>query len=140
MSIDKNYYVTKNGEINSPKGMNVKLFTLDNQLIGQTNIVSLLYGTDIDVNFLNLLISIDKKFNEHDTVYQYSLNISEEFRNKGWGYKIKEVCNTINKNNGIKNILNIVRHNNTPSQKLMKKLGYKILTSSDIRNLLHFEL
>lgn len=71
MSIDKNYYVTKNGEINSPKGMDVKLFTLDNQLIGQTN---------------------------------------------------------------------IVRHNNTPSQKLMKKLGYKILTSSDIRNLLHFEL
>ena len=140
MSIDKKYYIVKNGEINSPRGMNVKLFTLDNELIGHTNIVSLFYGTDIDINFFNLLSSIDKKFNEHDTVYQYSLNISEEFRNKGWGYKIKEECNIINKNNGIKNILNIVRHDNLPSQKLMEKLGYKKLTSSDIRDLLHFEL
>ena len=120
--------------------MNVKLFTLDNELIGHANIVSLFYGTDIDINFFNLLSSIDKKFNEHDTVYQYSLNISEEFRNKGWGYKIKEECNIINKNNGIKNILNIVRHDNISSQKLMKKLGYKKLASSDIRDLLHFEL
>ena len=140
MSIDKKYYVVKNGEINSPKGMNVKLFTLDNNLIGYSNIVSLLYGTDVDSNFYDLLSSIDKKFDEHDTVYQYSLNTTEEFRNQGWGYKIKEECDNINKNNGIKNILNIVRHDNIPSQKLMKKLGYKKLASSDIRDLLHFEL
>jgi hypothetical protein len=135
LSIDKKYYVVKSGEINSPKGMNVKLFTLENTPIGETNIVSLFYGTDIDINFFNLLSGVDEKFNENDTVYQYSLKINEEFRNQGWGYKIKEECNIINKNHGIKNILNIVRHDNIPSQKLMKNLGCEILNSNDIRDL-----
>lgn len=134
------YTIDTQGEINTPSGMRVCILTPKGEKIGQTNIIGFTHAIDLSRDLKTFLENEDSIFNDQNSVYQYGLEVGENFRRQGWGDKLKSECDNIVKNNGFKYITNIVSCKNEASQGLMGKRGYNKYKTNGVKDLLYFEL
>lgn len=136
----QNYTIHTNGDIHSENGMKVIIMLPDNEYIGETNIIGFKHALDKSRDLKTFLENQNDLFNQENAVYQYGLKVDDKFRRQGWGEKLKNECNRIVKNNGFKYITNIVSKENSASQGLMNKMGYKVHQSNNIKDLLYYSL
>lgn len=134
------YVIDIMGEINSPKGLNIIMNTHKGEKIGHTNVIGFKHALDLSRDFKTFLENKEHPFLDNNCVYQYGTEIEEKFRRNGYATILRNKCHELSKENNFKYATGILRKDNTANQNLMKKMGYNIFDSSDIKDFVFLEL
>jgi ribosomal protein S18 acetylase RimI-like enzyme len=137
---EKEYDVLKIGDIKSPNGMQILIKSLGGDDIATTHIIGFEDALELSPSFVEFMEKDNHPFDVNNCIYEYNLEVSENYRGQGWGNKIKNECENICLENGIKYICAIVSCNNIKSQSLFKKFGYKKYDTEGSEDLLVLEM
>jgi ribosomal protein S18 acetylase RimI-like enzyme len=133
---EKEYDVIKIGDIHSPNGMQILIKSLDGNDIATTHLIGFDGALELSPSFSGFMGREEYPFNKNNCVYEYNLEVSEDYRGQGWGNKIKNECKNICSENGIKYVCGVARCDNFISQSLHKKFGYEKHDTTDDEDLL----
>jgi ribosomal protein S18 acetylase RimI-like enzyme len=134
------YRVRVVSNIESDRGFCVYYISENNNIIGVVTLTDL--GKVLSNNeFENDVRSLHENYDStKNTVYLHSIVVEGPFRKQGYGTKLVKECENIARNSGYKNISAVVKKNNTSSQNMFNKLGYKKYNSNDKKDLFVLDL
>ena len=112
------------GEINSPYGFTLCLYSPKDEKIGQVEVIDFINAVNLSEKFTNCMEKNDGTFGD-DTVYMFNLEVDENFRRQGYAEKIYNELEKILKQNNFKYTTGIIDDENQPSLNLHNKLGYQ---------------
>jgi len=127
------------GEINSPYGLTLCLYSPKDEKIGQVEVIDFINAFNLSEKFTNCMEKNDGTFGD-DTSYSYNLEVGENFRRQGYAEKIKNELEKILKQNNFKHNTTIVDDDNIPSLNLQNKLGYQKFTDLNGKQLLYKQI
>lgn len=128
------------GEISSPNGLCITIKNSSGEKIGHTNVIDFKHAVDLSRDFKTFLENKKHPFQDNNCVYQFGTEIDEKFRRNGYATILRNKCHDLAKQNNFKYATGILRKDNTANQNLMKKMGYNIFNSSDIKDFVVLEL
>ena len=126
--------IVVDGEINDPIGRKLEIQTPQKDSIGKIYLSKLQNAPNIDPAFIDMFD--ESKFqtvplNYDNSLFLHSLEIGDDYRQKGYGSQIMNHCHELAKNDGYNYLTLIMDKGNEPAEKLYNKLGYQKLNSDD---------
>jgi RimJ/RimL family protein N-acetyltransferase len=137
-TLDFNMHI--DGNISSPSGLSIILINGLGEKIGHTNVIDFKHAVDLSRDFKSFLETKEHPFKDNNCVYQFGTEIEEKFRRKGYATLLRNKCHELAKQNNFKYVTGILRKDNTANQNLMKKMGYNIFNSSDIKDFVSLDI
>jgi RimJ/RimL family protein N-acetyltransferase len=131
--MDEFYFFEKNGQITEWPGIELSIKKKEtNELIGKIFLLDIdpMYEYDKKIEIILNDIEDYNSYNflkETTTIFQYSLKIEENFRNKGYATLIKKEVENITKQYYYSYTAAVTNIKNEYSQRINRKLGYQIL-------------
>jgi ribosomal protein S18 acetylase RimI-like enzyme len=136
----KDYRIITEGDIFSPTGVKIMITKPDYEYIGETSAIIYEQAMSGSEKLREIMSDVNSPFTNDNCVYEFSLDIKEDYRGQGWGNKIKKETLDLIKNSGIPYIIGIVKKNNQVSQNLHKKHGYETHHSTEFDDLMYKKL
>ena len=137
MTLNENYYYKVEGNITIWPGIKLTINDkTNNNEIGRIFILDIDVMYDHDVKIKKILNTIENYttydfLKESVTLFLHNSYIQKEYRNLGLGKTIREYTENLGKKYGYEYLSSITKKNNIFSQKINKKLEYKILKSDN---------
>ena len=137
MTLNENYYYKLEGNIAIWPGIKLTINDkTNNNEIGRIFILDIDVMYDHDVKIKKILDTIENYttydfLKETVTLFLHNLYIQKEYRNLGLGKTIRGYTENLGKKYGYEYLSSITKKNNIFSQKINKKLKYKILKSDN---------
>ena len=137
MTLNENYYYKVEGNITIWPGIKLTINDkTNNNEIGRIFILDIDVMYDHDVKIKKILDTIENYttydfLKESVTLFLHNSYIQKEYRNLGLGKTIREYTENLGKKYGYEYLSSITKKNNIFSQKINKKLEYKILKSDN---------